>query len=54
VEHADGKSIIHIDHEPGFIVKEGLVKMTFFPGWGIAGKARLRIPSVSSFPLGNP
>lgn len=47
VEHAGGRTIVHLDHDPGFIVKEKALELTFHPSWSISGAARARIPVVS-------
>jgi len=43
VERRDGETIIHTDDEPGMRIEPNLVKLTYFPGWGMAGEAKFRI-----------
>lgn len=43
VERADGQTIIHSRDEPGMTIKRGLVKLEYYPGWGIPGSATFRI-----------
>ncbi|MCC7517557.1 MAG: heparinase II/III family protein [Verrucomicrobiae bacterium] len=47
VECRGGRSLIHLSDEPGITVTPGLVKMEYYPGWGIRGEARFRIASTS-------
>jgi len=47
IEQRGDKTIIHSRDEPGMTISPGLVKMTYFPCWGISGKAAFRINGVS-------
>jgi len=37
------QTIIHSRDEPGMTIKPGLVKLEYYPSWGIAGRATFRI-----------
>jgi hypothetical protein len=43
VERDGNQTIIHSRDEPGMTIKRGLVKLEYYPGWGIAGRATFRI-----------
>jgi hypothetical protein len=43
IERRGGETIIHTDDEPGMRIEPNLVKLTYFPGWGMAGDATFRI-----------
>ena len=43
VETKNGETLIHSHDEPGMTVTPGLVKLEYFPNWGISGEARFRI-----------
>ncbi|MBD3291712.1 MAG: hypothetical protein GF393_02215 [Armatimonadia bacterium] len=44
VERAeDGRTLIHSQDEPGMEIRGDLIKMMYYPGWGIARPCRFRI-----------
>ena len=43
IESKGGETLIHSHDEPGMTVTPGLVKLEYFPNWGIAGQARFKI-----------
>jgi len=43
VERRGGETVILTQGDPGFVVKPDLVRLVYFPGWGIEGEARFRI-----------
>ena len=47
IERRAGETIIYTPNEPGMVISPGLVKLTYFPCWGISGEARFRINGVS-------
>lgn len=47
VERRGGETIIHTHDEPGMTIRPGLVKLEYFPCWGIRGEARFRIPGTA-------
>jgi hypothetical protein len=46
VERGDGETIIHSRDEPGMAISPGLVKLNYFPCWGIEGEAVFRISAA--------
>jgi len=44
VERRGDETIIHTLDEPGMTLSPNLVKLEYFPGWGITGEAKFRIP----------
>ena len=46
VERRGDETIIHTSNEPGMAISPGLVRLTYFPCWGITGQARFRINGV--------
>ena len=49
----DDRLTVAVDHEPGFEVHDGLVKMLYYPGWGLKGRAFGRI-GISGRATGRP
>lgn len=43
VERRGSETAIHSADEPGMTITPGLIKMEYFPGWGIKGDAHFRI-----------
>ena len=43
VEVREGQTLIHSHDEPGMTITPNLVKLEYFPCWGIRGQARFRI-----------
>jgi len=43
VEQRDGRTLVHSRDEPGMTIKSGLVKLEYYPCWGIRGEARFKI-----------
>jgi hypothetical protein len=43
VERRNAETLIHSWDEPGMTITPGLVKLEYFPGWGITGEAKFRI-----------
>ncbi len=46
VERRSGETIIHTRDEPGMRIEPDLVKLTYYPGWGMAGEAKFRIAAA--------
>jgi len=44
VSQREGGTVIETRDEPGLVIQPGLIKQTYFPGWGFKGEARYRIP----------
>ena len=47
IEHKDNMTLIHSHDEPGMTITPGLVKLEYFPGWGLRGEARFRIAGTA-------
>jgi len=47
IERRANETVIHSRQEPGMTVSPDLVKLTYYPCWGISGQARFRINGVS-------
>ncbi len=43
IDRRGNQTIIHSRNEPGMTIEPNLVKLNYFPCWGIAGKAKFRI-----------
>ena len=43
IRRAGNETLIHVHDEPGMTITPNLVKLDYFPSWGIKGKARFRI-----------
>jgi len=43
IERRDDRTLIHSHDEPGMTIKPGLVKLEYYPCWGIRGQARFSI-----------
>jgi hypothetical protein len=44
VGSGDGGTLVQTASEPGFVISQGVVKQTYFPGWGFVGQAKYYIP----------
>jgi hypothetical protein len=51
VERDGSQTIIHSRDEPGMTIKRGVVKLEYYPGWGIDGRATFRIAGSRVEPL---
>ena len=47
ISRIDGKTAIEVAVEPGMTITPGLIKLEYYPGWGIRGKARFRIAGAA-------
>jgi hypothetical protein len=47
VSEVGGRRAIEITGEPGMTITPGLVKLEYYPGWGIKGEARFRIAGTA-------
>ena len=47
VESRNSETLIHSHDEPGMSVTPGLIKLEYFPNWGIKGEARFRIAGAA-------
>ena len=47
ISRVDGKTAIEVADEPGMTITPGLIKLEYYPGWGIRGEARFRIAGAA-------
>jgi hypothetical protein len=47
IERRGEMTLIHSHDEPGMTITPGLVKLEYFPGWGLRGEARFRIAATA-------
>ncbi len=50
VEPIDGGALIHVTGEPGIEIRDDLIKMMYYPGWGIERPATFRIADTLHWP----
>ena len=47
IERKDNMTLIHSHDDPGMTITPGLVKLEYFPGWGLHGEAHFRIAGTA-------